>query len=63
MKKRIIALFGYPMDNSVRAKVFEDMPSVNAEALKWKSISYLIVAFEAKGEIFLYEDSLPGGKE
>lgn len=53
MKKRIIALFGYPMDNSVRAKVFDDMPSVYAEAEKWKEISYLIVAFEVRGEIYL----------
>lgn len=51
--KKIIALFGYPMDNSVRAKVFEDMPSVYAEAEKWKSISYLIIAFEVQGETFI----------
>lgn len=51
--KKIIALFGYPMDNSVRAKIFDDMPSVYAETEKWNEISYLIVAFEVRGEIFL----------
>lgn len=51
--KKIIAIFCYPMDNSTRAKVFDNMPDVYAEAEKWKRISYLVVAFEANGEIFI----------
>lgn len=51
--KRIIALFGYPMDSSIRAEVFNNMPEVWEFATKWKEISYFIVAFETKGEIFL----------
>lgn len=58
--KKIIALFGYPMDNSVRAKIFTTMPDVYAEAEKWKSISYLIVAFECNGEIFLFNEQSEG---
>lgn len=54
--KKIIALFGYPMDNSVRAKVFDNMPDVEAERLKWKEICYLVVAFECDGEILILGD-------
>ena len=48
--KKIVALFGYPMDNSVRAKEFKDMKAVREEAERWKNISYFIVAFEVEGE-------------
>ena len=51
--KKIIAIFAYPMDNSVRTKVFDDMPSVALEMEKWKDICYLVVAFETHGEILL----------
>lgn len=54
--KKIIALFGYPMDNSVRAKVFDSMPDVNAYKEKWKKISYFIVAWETHGEIWSYDE-------
>ena len=46
------------MDDSIRADVFNDMPSVHEYAMKWKKICYMVVAFEAQGEVFLYNDTL-----
>lgn len=56
-KKKIIALFGYPIDNSVRAKTFKDMAGVQMEMETWKDICYFIVAFETNGKVFYSSES------
>ncbi len=56
--RKIVAIFGYPMDNSVRTEVFDDFEAVLDEARKWKEIKYLVVAFETTGKILTYEESL-----
>ena len=52
-KKNYIALFGYPMDNSVRAGFFDSLENVAKYHEQYKDICYLIVAFEYEGKIYL----------
>lgn len=57
--KKIIALFGYPIDNSVRSQVFSSMEEVLSYYKRWKDICYLIVSFESAGNIITYDSINP----
>lgn len=45
--KRYVALFGFPMDNSTRAKSFTSKEEIEKYAKEWKDICYFIVAFKS----------------
>ncbi len=53
--KKWIALFGYPMDNSVRAKVLDSKKDVAVELGQYREIRYFIAAFPVD-EAMVYED-------
>jgi len=45
---KVLALFGYPMDNSVRAKLFPEFSIMRVYTEKWKDICYLIYGIKVE---------------